>query len=208
MNNAVLSILAIVVWSAVIGWGWRATVRNKRTEQNQAADYALALSGENKEKIAQVCNLYPNSPTPFVCLIHLKLKEGKLDEGLKDIQVIKKRFPRNVIVALLEVHILKRLGQTADAEAALRSAVARFPNDLRTAIALGEVAMENGDWPEAVRRWALVRERFPELCEGYEHGATALARCGNLPEAKRVALQGLDRFPARAGLVRWIDVQE
>ncbi len=53
------------------------------------------------------------------------------------------------------------LGEFAAADALLLAGTERFPDDRRLVVGFAEAAVRCNDWPEALRRWAAARRRFP-----------------------------------------------
>lgn len=99
---------------------------------------------------------------------------------------------------------LRELGRPEDADATLRIAVERFPEDRSTAIEYAFLAQIRRDWPEAARRWGEVRQRTPDHHDAYLLGAGALRLSGEVAEAEAVLLAAGARFPANpAALIEY-----
>ena len=56
------------------------------------------------------------------------------------------------------------------------------------------------DWPEAIKRWSLIREKYPEHPHGYFSGAEALKENREFEAADALILEGLKKFPKEANL--------
>jgi Flp pilus assembly protein TadD len=76
-----------------------------------------------------------------------------------------------------------------------------FPADQARAVAYAGKAHSRGDWPEATRRWAEVRARFPDCCEGYVAGGESLTRERRYAEADEVYRWAMGRFPLSVELL-------
>jgi tetratricopeptide (TPR) repeat protein len=60
---------------------------------------------------------------------------------------------------------LRELARLDEADEIFRAASAKFPTHLPVFVNFAWVAMKRRDWPEALQRWELVRERFGEIDE-------------------------------------------
>ena len=90
---------------------------------------------------------------------------------------------------------LRELRRFDEAEALLVSAIARFPGERGPLTEHAWLAAARRDWPEAVRRWALVRERFPNVADSYLRGAQALSALWQHEEAEALLADATARFP-------------
>jgi tetratricopeptide (TPR) repeat protein len=71
----------------------------------------------------------------------------------------------------------------AEAEAVLRAAIERFPDQIWPLRNFARLAHDRRDWNEAATRWDALRQRFPEEEAGYSLGAEALKAAGRDDEA-------------------------
>jgi tetratricopeptide (TPR) repeat protein len=74
-------------------------------------------------------------------------------------------------------------GRHDEADAVMREAIERFPDDWWPSFEYAQLAGRREDWHVAVERWAAFRARFPDREEGYGWGAAALASAGRHDEA-------------------------
>jgi tetratricopeptide (TPR) repeat protein len=96
---------------------------------------------------------------------------------------LRKRFPLDPIAYLRGVVPLDKLGRHEEAEKILLEGMGQIPYDPTLAIEYALRAHRRDDWETAVNRWSLLRERFPDCPEGYEHGRHALEALGRIGEA-------------------------
>jgi tetratricopeptide (TPR) repeat protein len=96
---------------------------------------------------------------------------------------------------------LGRLDRGAEAEALLREAAGRFPQQAGPAIERASLALNRRDWKEADDLYAQVRARFPDEQAGYSGGINALRGLRRFADAEALAAQAIERFP-RAGALR------
>jgi tetratricopeptide (TPR) repeat protein len=107
------------------------------------------------------------------------------------------RFPLNISVYLTVVEAFERLGEPAEAEATLRAAIERFPNEPRPLLDLAKLFdFKRKDFPAAAEAWAALRAAFPDNEESYRLGAAALARAGRTAEAEALLKEHQRHFAA------------
>ena len=90
---------------------------------------------------------------------------------------------------------LRNAGRFDDAEKLLVEAVERFPTEPRPQIELAVVSHVRRDWPEAVQRWAIIRDAFPNEPLSYTLAAAALREAGRFDEAEALGGSARERFP-------------
>jgi tetratricopeptide (TPR) repeat protein len=73
--------------------------------------------------------------------------------------------------------------------------IERFPDNATLQIDYAWSAEERQDFVEAVRRWTLVRERFPDLPEGVIRPGLVLLAAGRLAEAETALAEAVERYP-------------
>jgi tetratricopeptide (TPR) repeat protein len=73
--------------------------------------------------------------------------------------------------------------------------------DQETMLALGYAASERKDWSEAIQCWAQVCKAFPEIVDGYVHGAFALASVGEFGAADAIMDEAMSRFPGKHSVI-------
>jgi tetratricopeptide (TPR) repeat protein len=111
-------------------------------------------------------------------------------------EALRARFPEQPGGYIGGADALSAQGRLEEAEALLTEAVTRFPEDQRSAVEHGWSANHRRDWPEAVRRWEAVRQRYPDEVAGYCGAAQALRQLHRLDEAEAVISDAMQRLPA------------
>lgn len=121
---------------------------------------------------------------------------GDWAEALTRWHRVKSKFPmfgegyRGVIGAL------KQTGQNDGVAAVLCELMDRFPDEIGRALDYAREAYGGGDNAEIARRWAIVRERFPDCEAAYRGGADALAALGQEDAAVAIRAEHKARFAA------------
>jgi tetratricopeptide (TPR) repeat protein len=123
------------------------------------------------------------------------------DEALRLWGALRDQSPDRADGYVWAVQVLWLDARFDEAEALAQTAFVHFPRHPDLLVQHAWIASARQDWDEAVRRWAVVRERVPTRMEGYQHGARALWQAGRTEEAETVAAAGLDREPKNIELV-------
>lgn len=126
-------------------------------------------------------------------------QRGDAPEAARRWADARRRFPKAVGLWRDEVRALRAIGEEAEAEARLGEAVRNFPEEYDLAAEHAALAERRGDWEEAARRWALMRERFPDRPLGYDRGANAEAAAGHPEVATAIREAWLSRQTAAGG---------
>ncbi len=71
-------------------------------------------------------------------------------------------FPDQLQGYVRGIEALRETGQFDAAESLAEAAMSRFPNQPELAVEHANIPWTRRDWPEALRRWSLVGERFPD----------------------------------------------
>ncbi len=87
---------------------------------------------------------------------------GNRAEARQRWQDVLARFPQDPIGYAGLGSALKALGDFAAADAVFDEGTRRFPRDRNIAINQGWVPVAKADWPEALRRWNKLRDRWPD----------------------------------------------
>ena len=113
------------------------------------------------------------SPRPSVELALIEQGHCSVEQALERWSMLRRQFPASPAVYVHAAWLLRDLNRRDEAEAILLRYMDR---DIADSGPFMEYALlaHGRDWPEACRRWALVRERFPDDPVGYKWGADAL----------------------------------
>ena len=116
---------------------------------------------------------------------------------------VRKAFPSYWMGYARGAGCLTQIGEFDEAEAILKQAIAQFPEQIHCRIEQAKTADRRQDWPEALRRWEIVRTQFKHPA-GVVGAARALVEMGKLDEADKL-LQEL-RYDSRSCMryiLRW-----
>ncbi|MBQ6669581.1 MAG: glycosyltransferase, partial [Deltaproteobacteria bacterium] len=97
---------------------------------------------------------------------------------------------------------LKEQGFFEAADALVLEGLKKFPKEPELYRQYGAIAVQRKDWPEAVKRWALMRKECPQKPHGYFGGARALKEQGSFEAADGLVLDGLKKFPKEPKLYK------
>jgi predicted Zn-dependent protease len=90
---------------------------------------------------------------------------------------------------------LREQGRPADADTVFAAGIARFPDRLDLLINHAWSGHRAGDWPEALRRWAVVTTSHPDDPSGYGGTAVTARQAGRPDLEDAVLLVACERFP-------------
>jgi tetratricopeptide (TPR) repeat protein len=109
------------------------------------------------------------------------------------------------VTTLGNVQSLWKAGQWADAETLVTVALARWPDDETFLVQRGFISQAQQHWPEAIERFAHVRERYPGQVLGWSRGGEALRWARRLEEADEILSSAISRFPVNEEvLAQWV----
>jgi tetratricopeptide (TPR) repeat protein len=145
----------------------------------------LGRDDEAIELLEQACLKFDTRWEPLIALGRIARDHGDLERAAAHFQKAARNFPQSEEAALGAAEVLRELGRMDEADAILGSYANRREAGWGGVLAYARSA-HGRDWPEAARRWALVRAKFPNRPEGYALGADALERAGEKEEADRI----------------------
>lgn len=138
----------------------------------------LGQSDEAEARLEAARTLHPVLIEIRIAQARLAEKRGDFDAEVRIWEVIRERFPLASVGYRNSIHRLRAIGREDDAEAVMRAAIERFPQDSWPAIEYALLAHHRRDWSEAVTRWEMLRSAWPDQALGYLRGADALDALG------------------------------
>ncbi len=134
----------------------------KESKNFEAAD-TLVLAGLDK---------FPKEANLYVEYGDIAMHQKKWKEASKRWALMRERIPGRGYIS--GVKALKECKEFENADALILEGIKKFPQDPLLYIEYGDIAVRQKNWSEAVKRWALMREKFPENPRGYINGCYAL----------------------------------
>jgi tetratricopeptide (TPR) repeat protein len=92
--------------------------------------------------------------------------------------------------------LLRRSARPDDAEALVTSGIERLPLSASLAVEYAAAAEERAEWPEAIRRYTQVTEKFADNPAGYVGLARALSSVARHAEADSILVGAMADFPS------------
>jgi predicted Zn-dependent protease len=108
--------------------------------------------------------------------------------------VVRKRFPGAVHGYVLGAEVLMGLNRLEEAQYLAEVAMRQFPQEVGGFLIFSRLAVRQEDWPAAVERWGIVRDRFDNL-HGYVGSARALIRLGQYEAGEAILARSRIRYP-------------
>ena len=130
------------------------------------------------------------------------IRQKNWGEAVKCWALMRKKFPEHPRGYFSGAEALKENKKFEAADALVLEGLQKFPKEPELYRQYGAIATRWGKWPEAVKRWALMREKYPQKPHGYFGGARALKEQGFFEAADALALEGLQKFPKEPELYR------
>jgi capsular polysaccharide biosynthesis protein/tetratricopeptide (TPR) repeat protein len=103
------------------------------------------------------------------------------------------------LCGLAELH--RNTGREETAARLYADAVVRYPSYVWAAAGRADTPAFRHDWTEAAKRWAVIRDDFPEFLRAHEQLVFVLTEGGRLVEAANAARRGITNFPQAESLV-------
>ncbi len=167
-------------------WSWKRIADILRATGRTGEAEAVLLDGQQR---------FPEERGLFVD--HAELVAGRQDwpGALRCFELLRDRFPDFWWSWKRIADIFRATGRTEEAEALLLDGQQRFPGEQALFIDQADLVAARQDWPDALRRFELVRQRFPESAWSWKRTADILRASGRPDEAETVLVDGQGRFP-------------
>ena len=166
-----------------------------------AAAAALLQIGRLDEAESLVAGDLEKFPTNFAMDRGLSVIRGRIahlrrdyPEAIRRWEHVREHFAEQVGYTG-GAHSLQEAGRFVEADALLRIAREKFPDEPGPFVYHAGLAMAQRDYEEAVRRWEKVRERYPKEPGAYANPAIALRELRQFDEADALLRSGLKQLP-------------
>ena len=131
---------------------------------------------------------FPNELDIFLQLAETYIALEKYDEATEILERVKPKFAGRYEP---EIALLRRdihAGNLERAEHRAKRLTKLFPTEDEVLGCYAGIAMLREDWPEAVARWTVFREKFPQDERGYIQCAQCLQAAGKTQEARKLRM--------------------
>ena len=135
----------------------------------------LGRTAEAEELLVQGRLRYPTEGEIAVINAGIAEETGNKEEARKRWNLVRQHFPLDRSACVQVLRFLRDQQEWADADALAKETIERFRNQDWPLDEYAKVAHGRRDWPEAARRWAALRQAFPDRKDAPQHEAEALA---------------------------------
>jgi tetratricopeptide (TPR) repeat protein len=173
--------------------------RKKTRRSHQGSGERRHRAGERHE-VAQPAEIKSEGELYNEALAALREAAAREDlpETIRQAEALRARFPQGAEGYQIGSKALRDSKRFGEVEALLREAMPRFPDQAWPLVEFAWAAHVKGDWDEAIRRAADLRERFPTHPAGYRVAAADLRESKRFEEVNAVAREAMTRFPDEA----------
>lgn len=155
----------------------------------------LGRLDEAEAVLAQALRLMPEDMVVLLEWGRVAEARGDWEEAHRRWDSLRNRHSAGYVGAGQALH---KLGRTEEADALLVEGRSRYPTDPGIAIMQAHLAQEFGNVAEALKRWAVVRQRFPLNMWGYNGAIYLLREQQEWAEADAIAQAAIERFPSQS----------
>jgi tetratricopeptide (TPR) repeat protein len=157
--------------------------------------------------LSEATEWFPAEPAIFIDRATIALQLSDWSEALRQLQVVRERFPDQPAGYTAAGHALRHLRRCDEADAITEAGLARFPGDHDLLGSHGWTAMVREDLPDAERRWRVLLAKHPSSALGFLGLAEALSKQQRASEAEAVLCEGMALQPGNAVLAEAFAMQ-
>ncbi len=195
-------------WVAVERHGWAAALPRWQAAWAALPDNAQAAVGLGRclreiadypaaeAHLRHAAARFPERPDLLIARGHLLQDRADWSAALRCWGEVKEQHPELPEGYLGAAQALRQLGRAAEAEAILAPALRLFPTAFNVLAEHAWNGTRHADLDEALRRWAAVREGFPDQAVGYVGAAVACRQAGRISDAEDLLQAAVTRFPS------------
>jgi predicted Zn-dependent protease len=143
----------------------------------------LGRADEASDRLVAARWRHPLAAELVMAQAHLALRRGNIVDEMRYWELLRERFPLDPRGYREGAQRLRAAGREDDAEAVLRTAIQRYPQETWPTIDYAAIAHNRKDWPAAITRWQALRIAWPDHPDGYLRGAEALDALGRNKKA-------------------------
>jgi tetratricopeptide (TPR) repeat protein len=179
-------------------------------EASRGAASAYRLAGRLHDADRALCEAterFPAEPTVFIDRATIALQLSDWSEALRQLQVVRDRFPDQSGGYIAAGHALRHLRRCDEADAITEAGLARFPDNHDLLGSHAWTAMVREDLPDAERRWRVLLIQYPSSALGFIGLAEALGKQQRPSEAEAILRGGMTAQPDSAVLAEAFAMQ-
>jgi tetratricopeptide (TPR) repeat protein len=155
---------------------------------------------EAEQLLERGCTLVPNEPRILLeqaqLAVFRPLRSGRdYGKALKRLESLRAKFPQFEEGYTVTIRLMRDDDRLAEADEFGTAATRQLPHSSAVAVEHAHTARARADWPEALRRYADARERFPRQPHGIIGLASVLSSSGQHADGEAVAREAMERFP-------------
>ncbi len=179
---------------------WRIGVARFPDDPHMPHGLALALRGANRMQdsdavLATAVTRFPDDAQLRIDQGWNAIQRGSWAEASSIWQEIRARDADCAAAWHAGGIAARHAGDLDEADRLFAAATLQFPDDPLFLREHAQLATHRQDWPEAARRWEVLRTRFPDEKDAYVSGGISLLRAGLHTYADRVLTAAVSRFP-------------
>jgi tetratricopeptide (TPR) repeat protein len=163
-----------------------------------AAERALMRLGRWDEAEALAGEVVERFPTEFSALrdwAEGAARRRDWPAALERWQKLRELAPTHFLGLLGTARALREMGKLDEADTSFSEAAERFPGETAVVSEWADCAQRRGQVEQATHRWAMFRERFPDLPLGYTRAVDHLRRIRDFAGAAALVARARLRFP-------------
>ena len=157
--------------------------------------------GYQRDLLTRKTNRTPAIQTRLEAIVGM-MQEGKWVDALLSWGDLSSHHSDLRKTCLVLARELRDLGRRQEAESVFVLMMHRYPDDINPVLDYSMVAYAAREWPEAIRRFQLMRSRFPDVLDGYRFVSDLLVGQRRFDEADAVLREGMSRFPREVCLAK------
>lgn len=144
---------------------WDAVLARFPEEPVGYVGLATLLQTRNRVRLADIVLMgaaikFPHSQQVAVDFARVAASSGRAEDALTRWLAVLEQFPELSAAYFGAAASYRALRRMAEAEAMIRRARERFPNDPGVACDLAALSKDQGDWDEALRRWDAISQKY------------------------------------------------
>lgn len=163
-------------------------------EQSRALNSAGQLS-EAEALLTKARNEFPRDTAIATAWAELSMRRQLWAEAARRWEHLRAEFPSLPAAWVEGARALGNARQSELAEAVLTEGQERFPDNCELLVRWAELPRQRVDCEEGLRRWTMVRERFPDEPRGWIEAAVALGESHRAEDGDALLESAVHRFP-------------